>query len=60
MTDGTVFLACIAYLLRFSDFAEGVFGRRFMNRGGLIMGFPFPRGIIKDEKDEQLANRDLR
>jgi hypothetical protein len=33
MTDGTVFLACIAYLLRFSDFADGVFGRRFMNRG---------------------------
>ena len=36
-TDGRLFLACIAYLLRFSDLAEGVFWRRFMN-WGLIMG----------------------
>jgi hypothetical protein len=46
MTDGRDFLAWITYLLRFSDFAEGVFWRRFMNRG--FDGFQ--HGIIKDAK----------
>jgi hypothetical protein len=34
MTDERDFLACIARLLRFSGFAEGVFWRSFMDREG--------------------------
>jgi hypothetical protein len=34
-------MACIAYLLRFSGFAEGVFWRRFNELGGGVEdGFP--------------------
>jgi hypothetical protein len=39
MTDGRDLTVCIAYLLRFSGFAEGVFWRSFMN-WGVEDGFP--------------------
>ena len=55
MADERYFLACIARLLRFSGFAEGVFWRSFMDRG---VGDGLPSWYnLRCKRGKKLADR---